>query len=180
MPLNKAVFLDRDGVINVDCPDFAKSWDEFVFTEGIAGVLRALKKMGCLLVLVTNQSCVGRGIIGIEVVESIHAQMQAELEKQGAALDAVYVCPHAPNDGCSCRKPATGSFERAIRELQIDPAQSFMVGDAERDIIAGRRIGLKTILVRTGRAKNMDRWETKPDKIVESVRDLPAAIKELS
>lgn len=144
--MRKAVFLDRDGVINRQAPvhDYIKTWDDFEFLPGVAGAIRALNRAGYLILVVSNQRGVARGMMTMEMVEEIDRHMCAELEKEGARIDGVYVCPH--EDGqCSCRKPDIGLFLEAEKDFPIDKGASWMIGDGETDEEAGRRYGVRTI-----------------------------------
>jgi len=140
----KAVFLDRDGTIIRD-KNFLSSPDGIEILPGVPEALRRLKEKGFMLILITNQSGVGRGFFSSETVDEIHTRLQVILED--AAPDAIYVCPHHPDDGCKCRKPATRLFEEAIKKYSIDPRRSFAVGDKPSDVEAGRRIGCKTVFL---------------------------------
>jgi len=140
-----AVFFDRDGVINVSPgrDQFVLSWGMFRFVPGAAEQLRRLKERGFFLVLVTNQSGVGRGLMARETLEDIHRRMQAALG--ASAFDALYYCPHHPDDGCRCRKPSPWLVLRACEEHGLDPRGSFLVGDSARDIEMGRAAGCRTV-----------------------------------
>lgn len=117
---------------------------------GAAVGLRELRRLGYRLVLVTNQSGVGRGYFTEADVAAVHARLEALLAAEGARLDGVYCCPHRPEEGCTCRKPATGLVDRACAELGLDPHRSVMIGDKACDIELGSRCGMVTILVQTG------------------------------
>lgn len=179
MKKNNIAFLDRDGVINVDRKDFVKKWSEFVFEDGVFDALRELREMGFLLAIVTNQSCVGRGIIPLNVVQHVHAKMTSELERHGIIIENIYVCPHGPDDGCDCRKPLPGNVLKGIEELDANVESSFMAGDSERDLEAGRAAGLKTVLVKRNGREVSEKWKTRPDGLADSVKGLPKAIMEL-
>lgn len=142
----KAVFLDRDGTINED-PGYLSDPAEFRLLPTVVEGIRLLNDAAFLVVVITNQSGVSRGFLSLETLEGIHQRMKMELKLGGARIDGIYYCPHHPQDGCSCRKPGTGLLKRAIDELDIDPIQSFMVGDRWSDIEAGQRIGCRTIQV---------------------------------
>ncbi|MCX7847438.1 MAG: HAD family hydrolase [bacterium] len=146
----RAVFLDRDGVVNkprmvngVAHPP--RTVAELELTEGIREVLQALKGAGFLLVVVTNQPDVARGTLTFEAVEAVHARLAALLP-----IDAFYCCPHDDEDGCGCRKPKPGLLLRAAQEWGIDLRASFMVGDRWRDVDAGRAAGCTTVFVDYG------------------------------
>lgn len=149
MSRRRFVVLDRDGTLVVE-RHYLSDPAEVELTEGAAEGLRRFRGLGLGLVVVTNQSAVGRGLFDGARLASIHARLEAILAAEGIALDAIYVCPHVPEDDCACRKPRTGLLERAGRELAFDPAESFVIGDKASDIELGRRAGAETILVRTG------------------------------
>lgn len=170
-----AVFIDRDGVICENRSDHVKSWDEFRFIPGAAEALAALTAAGLRLFVVTNQGAVGRGVISRGAVEDVHARMLDVLRAAGARIEAVLVCPHSPEDGCSCRKPAEGLFTEAAKTYDLDLRSSWMIGDAESDVVAGRRAGCETILVLTGRGAEQARaavWsEGKPNLVAHDLVD---------
>lgn len=152
--MDKVVFLDRDGVINVDLiGDYIKHWEEFRFEEGAVDALKRLTEAGYKIVVISNQAGIGDGIFAEDALWDIHRKMLGELEKNGAKVHAAYYCLHGKEAGCSCRKPETGLFEQAARTLKFDKAKTYFVGDKATDIEAGRRFGLKTIFVRTGHGK---------------------------
>lgn len=151
MKPRRAIFLDRDGVINVNRPDYVKSWDEFIFLPRVLDALRHIAPSEFIIVVITNQSTIGRGTTSEATVQAIHARMLAEVERAGGRIDAVYFCPHTPDDQCDCRKPQPGLYRRAARELNIDLTQSIVIGDAFADIAAAHAIGARPILVLTGR-----------------------------
>jgi histidinol-phosphate phosphatase family protein len=143
----RAVFLDRDGVINRERLDYVKSWGEFVPLPGAYEAIRGLGRAGFAVVVVTNQSAINRGLVAPVVVEEIHRRMLAGVAEAGGRIDAVYVCPHRPDEGCACRKPRAALIERALAELGLARGGSYLIGDAERDLVAGRAAGLSTVLV---------------------------------
>jgi lipopolysaccharide heptosyltransferase II len=140
------VFLDRDGTLNYN-PGYLKFAAELKLLAGVGPALARLKGAGARLVVVTNQSGVGRGIITLKDLEAIHARLEGLLEQEGAALDAIYFCPHHPDDGCRCRKPNVGMVERAVSELQLDLRRSYLIGDHARDIQLAHKVGAKAILL---------------------------------
>lgn len=149
--MRPAVFLDRDGVLIQNRPDHVKSWNEVEFFVDSLDAMRQLAASSYLVVIVTNQSVVGRGIITLAQAEFINQQVIAEVTCRGGRVDASYLCPHAPDAGCLCRKPAPGMLLQAAKELDIDLPRSFMVGDALTDIEAARAVGVRALLVMTGR-----------------------------
>lgn len=151
--LRRAVFLDRDGVINRNCADHVKSWAEFEFLPGALASLQRLAQLPCLVIVVSNQSIIGRGLVSQAVVDEIHQRMMAEIDAAGGRIDAVFYCPHQPDEGCGCRKPQPGLLLQAARELAIDLTRSFLIGDAESDVRAAQAAGCLPLLVRTGRGQ---------------------------
>jgi heptosyltransferase-2 len=143
------VFLDRDGTLNYD-PGYLKSPAELRLLPGVATALARLKSAGARLVVVTNQSGIARGFLTLKDLEAVHARLQGILEQEDAALEAIYFCPHHPDDGCRCRKPGTAMVERAVSELQVDLTRSYVVGDHVRDMQLAHAIGAKAILVISG------------------------------
>jgi histidinol-phosphate phosphatase family protein len=146
MGLRKAVFLDRDGLINYfpGVDKFVLSWAQFRFLPRAGENTMRLKEAGFFLALVTNQSGVGRGLMPLAELENIHARMQEAL---GAGrMDAIYYCPHSPSDRCICRKPSPVLIFKACRDHGLDPAQSYFIGDSPRDIQAGLAAGCRTVL----------------------------------
>jgi heptosyltransferase II len=169
------VFLDRDGTLNYD-PGYLKVAADLKLLAGVGSALARLKGAGAKLVVVTNQSGVGRGIITLKDLEAIHARLQGLLEQEDAALDAIYFCPHHPDDGCRCRKPNVGMVERAVSELQLDLRHSYLVGDHARDIQLAHRVGAKAILITTELvdAQALDRLKTEqalPDAVTKSMTE---------
>ena len=151
MTIREAVFLDRDGVITENRSDYVKSWEEVRFLPGSIEALRRLSQTKYILVLVTNQSAVGRGIISLERAIEINRRVVAEIQMREGRIDASYLCPHTPNEGCACRKPAPGMLLRAAEELGLALVGSYAIGDAVSDIQAAQRAGVRGILVLTGR-----------------------------
>ena len=149
--LRPAVFLDRDGVLNENRSDYVKSWDEFVFLSGVFVPLRRLAQNHVAIVVITNQSAIGRGKKKKKTVEDIHARMVYEISRQGGRIDGIYYCPHHPDDGCKCRKPQPGLLFQAAAELHLDLEHSFLIGDAVSDIEAALAAGVQPIMVLTGR-----------------------------
>ncbi|MEW6096091.1 MAG: D-glycero-beta-D-manno-heptose 1,7-bisphosphate 7-phosphatase [bacterium] len=145
---NKVVFLDRDGVINKKIiNDYVKSWEEFVFLPNVKEAIKLLNQAQFKVIVVTNQACIGKGIINEEELHQIHQQMLNELKDYGAHIDAIYYCPHRQEDNCNCRKPKHGLLEMADRDFKIDFKNSWMIGDEDKDIEAGKRAGCKTCYV---------------------------------
>ncbi len=149
MPQRRFVVLDRDGTIIVE-RHYLSNPHQVELLPNAANGLCYMQEMGLGLVVVTNQSGIGRGFFDEDCLDHIHKQMRILLEAEGIYLDALYFCPHTPEDNCLCRKPRTGLIELAAEELDFDPKDCFVIGDKSCDIELGRRVGAKTILVRTG------------------------------
>lgn len=143
------VLLDRDGTINEEV-GYVLDPAELRLLPGAAGAIRELSDLGLGLVVVTNQSPVGRGWITEERLHEIHARLRALLAAEGVRLDAIEHCPHLPDAGCSCRKPGTAMVERLASAFGFDPAEAFVVGDHAVDMALGRAVGARTVLVLTG------------------------------
>ena len=169
------VFLDRDGTLNYD-PGYLKVAAELKLLTGVGPALARLKGAGARLVVVTNQSGVGRGIFTLKDLEAIHARLEGLLEQEGVALDAIYFCPHHPDDGCHCRKPEVGMVERAASELHLDLRRSYLIGDHARDIQLAHRVGAKAILITTERVDTqalgaLRAAEAMPDAVAKSMAE---------
>jgi D-glycero-D-manno-heptose 1,7-bisphosphate phosphatase len=150
----KAVFLDRDGVINADQDGYVTSWSQFRLLPGALEGLCQLTAAGFRLAVVTNQAVVGRGLVSAAEVGELNARMVSALAEGGARIDAVLYCPHAPEDGCACRKPQPGLLIEAGRRLGVAPADTCVIGDWVDDIAAARAAGCAVpILVLTGRGR---------------------------
>ena len=151
-PESPAIFLDRDGVIVENVDSYVQSWNDIVF---LPSALDALKKLGASdykIIMVTNQSAVGRGIITLAQAQDINQKVVDVIREWGGRIDGVYICPHAPHEHCACRKPLPGLILQATAEHCLDLAHSFTVGDALTDIQAGQAAGIpNNILVKTGR-----------------------------
>ncbi|PYY01665.1 MAG: Clp protease [Acidobacteria bacterium] len=148
----KAAFLDRDGVINQKAPgdQYVTRWEDMYFFPGVSEAISQLNQAGYLVVVVTNQRCVAKGLLGRAELASIHDRMTELLSAQGARIDAIYDCLHDLDDDCSCRKPKPGMLLRAAHELGVDLQRSWMIGDSEIDIQAGKNAGCKTIRLKNG------------------------------
>jgi D-glycero-D-manno-heptose 1,7-bisphosphate phosphatase len=182
MGTRRAVFLDRDGTINIEVQYLSKV-EDFQFIPGVPLALKRLKDAGFLLVVVTNQSGIGRGYYDEAALKAVHDHMHQELAAYGAAVDACYFCPHHPKHAsgpylkeCDCRKPMPGMLLQAARELDIDLAASFMIGDKLADVEAGLKAGCTPLLVLTGYGSGQ------VDELPPGVRaypDLQLAVQEI-
>lgn len=143
------VFLDRDGTLNRD-PGYVKTPDELELFPGVVEALARLNRAGACVVVITNQSGIARGLLNTLTLEQIHDRLRTLLKAGGASLDAIYVCPHAPDEGCGCRKPGTALVERAVADLGLDLSGAYVVGDQKRDVDMASGIGAKSLLVTTG------------------------------
>ncbi|HWQ12255.1 MAG TPA: HAD family hydrolase [Roseiflexaceae bacterium] len=147
----RAIFLDRDGVINENRAQHVREWREFAFVPGALAALQRLHAAGLPVFVVTNQAIVGRGVVSAAAVEEIHARMLAQVALHGGNIHDVRYCPHDPAVSCGCRKPAPGMLLELAVRWRVDLRRSYMVGDAWTDIAAGRAVGCRCVLVRTGR-----------------------------
>lgn len=181
----KAVFLDRDGVINENVKDL-NTPEKFNMLDGVGKAIKLVNDSNFLAIITTNQPIISKGFLSFDVLDEIHQKMKRGLEREGAHVDAVYVCPHHPEKGfdgeiaelkidCDCRKPKPGLILKAIREYNIDKTQSWIVGDSMSDIVAGRSAGIKTILVTqgggSGRLDEKDCKNVKPDLVCKNLLD---------
>ncbi len=150
---NAAVFLDRDGTINVE-RRYLHRYENWEWIPGAVEAIRAFNEKGLLVIVISNQAGIARGFYPESDVMALHRRVEDDLSALGARIDAYYFCPHHPEFGekikCDCRKPAPGLFFRAQREWGIDLSRSFMVGDKAEDVTAGEAAGVKSILVSTG------------------------------
>lgn len=152
----KLVVLDRDGTINEDRDDYVKSADEWVPLPGALAAIARLYQAGWHVVVATNQSGLGRGLFDAYTLNEMHAKMNALLMPLGGRVDAVFFCPHAPEDDCRCRKPRPGLFEDIGLRFGIDMTGVPAVGDTLRDLQAASAVGCTPHLVRTGKAASLD------------------------
>jgi D-glycero-D-manno-heptose 1,7-bisphosphate phosphatase len=143
---DKVVILDRDGTMVID-RGYLDDPAGLEFAPGAAEGLHRLHSHGYRLVVITNQSGVGRGFFTLERLEAMNARLRIMVEHAGARLEGIYFCPHAPEAGCACRKPALGLLTQAASELGFDPSSAVMIGDKESDVVFGRRAGAMTILI---------------------------------
>ncbi|MCS7154455.1 MAG: HAD family hydrolase [Bacteroidota bacterium] len=154
--MNRAVFLDRDGTLNVE-RHYVCRWEDFAWIRGAPEAIRRLNEANFRVIVLTNQAAVAHGLCTEADVMQLHARMQLDLARYGAHIDAFYYCPFHPDAAVAAyrrhsawRKPGLGMFERAMRDWRIDPRLSFVVGDKNTDIEPGRALGMTTLLVLTG------------------------------
>ncbi len=145
------LLLDRDGVLCADRPDFVKSPTELEPLSGVAEALGLLTAAGVRTAVITNQSCIGRGLVTRTEVDEINAALSTQLSVCGGRIERFFLCPHAPDAGCMCRKPSPGLILEARAAFDFDPTRTWLVGDDLRDIEAARRAGCRPALVLTGK-----------------------------
>jgi D-glycero-D-manno-heptose 1,7-bisphosphate phosphatase len=173
------VILDRDGTILVERTYLSDPAQVALLPGAASGLLR-LHRLGLGLVVLTNQSGVGRGYFDLDRLAQIHERMEAVLSAEGIRLDGIYYCPHVPEDGCRCRKPLPGMLERAAADLEFDPARAFVIGDKQSDVDLGRHAGAVTILVRTGYGAEVEsRGDVAADYVVDGLEDAAQVIERL-
>lgn len=176
VPFKQVIFLDRDGVINYDSPDYIKSWAEYRFLPGSLEALAKLTAAGRTLILITNQSMIGRGMVPLAILEDMHRRMRQTVRAAGGRIYDIFCCPHRPDERCDCRKPLPGMILQAAARHQIDLAAAIMIGDSAKDIQCGRNAGCgATILVRTGNGLNTEKKmggrEIRPTAVAEDLLD---------
>jgi D-glycero-D-manno-heptose 1,7-bisphosphate phosphatase len=150
----KLIILDRDGVINYDSDAFIKSPDEWIPLPGSLQAMARLYQAGWTVVLASNQSGLGRGLFDMAALTSIHARMRRELGAVGGVIDSIFICPHHPDDGCTCRKPQPGLFEQIAQRYDVDLRGVPAVGDTLRDLQACAAMGCAPWLVKSGKGLN--------------------------
>jgi D-glycero-D-manno-heptose 1,7-bisphosphate phosphatase len=149
----KLVILDRDGVINFDSDAFIKTPEEWLPIPGSLEAIARLHREGYKVVIASNQSGVARGLFDLDMLAKIHNRMLELVRAKGGEIDAIFYCPHGPDDGCTCRKPLPGLFEEIANRLSVALHGVYAVGDSERDLVAARAVGARPILVRTGKGE---------------------------
>lgn len=169
------MFLDRDGTVSEEV-GYLNHVSRFRMLSGVAGAIRTLNDARLPVVVVTNQSGVGRGYFPEALVHEVHERMISQLAAAGARLDGIYYCPHVGADDCLCRKPKTGMLERAASELSLNLKKSFVVGDRGGDVAMAHRAGCKSVLVRTGfgegeLAWHASKWPQQPDFVAKDLRE---------
>ncbi len=174
--LKNVVFLDRDGVINRDSPDYIKSWSEFKFLPGSLDAIKLLTLNKFITIIITNQSVINRNMVSSDGLEYIHSMMKSTFKSGGAEIKDIFYCPHIPEDRCDCRKPEPGLILMAQKTYHIDLANSVMVGDSVKDIMCARNAGCgHSILVKTGNGVNSEKILAKknisPDHVSENLLD---------
>jgi len=163
-PLRPCVFLDRDGVINEAPPagQYILRWEEFRWIDTITDWIRLFRVLGYLVIVVTNQRCVAKGLLSLAELNALHERMQQELARRGAPLDAVYACP---DEDSPCRKPRPGMVEQAVRDFGIDLSRSLLIGDTDNDRQLAATCGLPFICVDQGRIVEIVPRPAEPDAL---------------
>ncbi|OGW84681.1 MAG: hypothetical protein A2987_06515 [Omnitrophica bacterium RIFCSPLOWO2_01_FULL_45_10] len=176
----KVIFIDRDGVINKDPGgwtehNYVTRWEDFHFLPGAMEGIRRLNDSGYEIIIISNQAGVSKGIYTERKLKSVTEKMLTAIKKSGGRIRNIYYCTHQDSDACDCRKPKTGLFRRAEEEMGIKTAGSYFIGDGRVDVEAGKRAGLKTILVLSGKTalEEVKKWDVKPDHIF---KDLACAV----
>jgi len=152
--MNRAIFLDRDGVLIHNRAKYIRTWDDVKIYPFTFQAISALAKLQYKIIVLTNQSAIGRGLVNTRTIHDINQQLENKIQANGGRIDRFYLCPHAPQDRCECRKPRPGLVFQAQNDYDIDLENSWLIGDAYSDIQAGVNSGIKNlILVQTGRGK---------------------------
>jgi D-glycero-D-manno-heptose 1,7-bisphosphate phosphatase len=179
--LHPALFLDRDGVLIENRDEYVLSWTDVVILPGALEALARVSHSLYKVVIVTNQSAIGRGLLSASMADEINYRLLKKIRAAGGRIDGIFMCPHSPEEACSCRKPQPGLLFQAAQALSLDLKRSILIGDALSDIIAGRSAGItQTVLVQTGRGKSQELKEEaghlKPFLIYATLADALAAL----
>ena len=175
----RLLILDRDGVINQDSAEFIKSPQEWIPIPGSLQAIAQANQLGFRVVVVSNQSGLTRGLFDIGQLNKIHSTMLNQVMQYGGRIDAVFFCPHGPDDGCSCRKPLPGLLLNLAQRTEVDWGSTFVVGDRESDMLAASAVGARKILVKTGHGvRTMASMQDLSDILV--CDDLASAVDQLS
>jgi len=170
----RAVFLDRDGTVNSEV-DYLNSIKDLRLIRNTAKAIRILNLNRVKVIIVTNQSGISRGIFSIDDLDNVHNELKRRLRRNGAYIDAIYYCPHHPDDGCSCRKPKKGMFEKAANDFTLELNKCYVIGDKSSDIESAHNISAAGILVRTGYGKleqnKLKEANIMPDHIAKNLYD---------
>ena len=175
---DKVIFIDRDGVINKDPGgwtehSYVTRWEDFHFLPGVKEALKRLFENGYDIIMISNQGGVSKKYFSQDSLDEITVKMLQEIDKSGAKIKKVYYCVHQDNDNCDCRKPKAGMFRQAERDLKIKASGAYFIGDGKTDVDAGKEMGLKTILVLSGKTPYEDvaQWELKPDHVFKDLSE---------
>lgn len=176
MRKKRFVLLDRDGTIIVE-KNYLSHPDQIELLPGASDALKEFRKLGLGLVIITNQSGIGRNYFNLAILEKIHQKLTNLLLKNGVVLDDIYFCQHTPKDNCLCRKPKIELVEKAMKKHNFDPKLCFVIGDNKGDIELGKRIGAITILVRTGYGRQTEKEKINPDYVADNLEAVLPIIK---
>ncbi len=173
--MRKIIFIDRDGVINVDpIGDYVKKWEDFKFEEGALAALKKMCDRGFEIILISNQAGIGDGVYPESALWDIHEKMLQVFREHKIKIFSTQYCLHGKNAGCACRKPQIGLFKEAVKGISYDPAKTFFIGDKVSDMEAGKRFGIRTIFVRTGHGTHDEpklKGDLRPDFIANNLND---------
>lgn len=175
----QAILLDRDGVINRQAGQtkrYVTTWEEFEFLPGVLPALRTLATLQRPIIILTNQSPLGRGIMSVEQLIAIHQRMKTEIVAAGGRIDSIFFCPHHPNDGCTCRKPRPGLLHQAAEHFNLNLQHCCFVGDSWTDFQAAKAAGSHAIMVRSGQQGSQLPTLLRDEPNVPLVADLAAAV----
>jgi D-glycero-D-manno-heptose 1,7-bisphosphate phosphatase len=172
-----AIFLDRDGVINYNRPDYVKNWAEFCWLPKVLPALQQLATSEYKIIVVTNQSPIGRGIFTSQDLATIHTQMCQMIVAHQGRIDGIFYCPHRPEEQCSCRKPKPGLLIQAAKSFNLSLANSFMIGDAVSDMQAAQNAGCYPLFVLSGRHAAKSNFVRRTFKPCQIFPDLAAAVR---
>jgi len=171
----QAVFLDRDGVINRERADYVKAWEEMELLPGVLPALGRLARLSVPICVISNQSAIGRGLVTAQAVTEMHQRLCDKIAEHGGRIDAFFVCPHRPEDGCNCRKPKPGLLLQAAERYDADLARCVFIGDSYTDFLAAEAAGCPFIGVESGRQGPRLRSLFHDVEQVQTVADLAAA-----
>ncbi len=175
----RLVILDRDGVINHDSDDFVKTPDEWLPIDGSIGAIAKLSNAGFTVAVATNQSGIGRKLLDKPALDAMHEKLRSLVKDAGGDVDRIVYCPHHPDDGCDCRKPAPGLYQKLSRHYGVPLDGVPVVGDSERDLVAARTMNARPILVLTGKGAKTAGDLQQRGEVVETFADLDAAATQL-
>ena len=161
----KPIILDRDGVINHDSDEFIKSPEEWQPIKGSSEAIARLTQAGYSVIVLSNQSGVGRKLFSADILSQIHVHMVSQIQQAGGQIHSILFCPHHPDDGCGCRKPNTGMYQELANRLNIGFSGIYSVGDSMRDLLAAHRAGATPVLVKTGNGKQTAKLLTKHEEL---------------
>lgn len=176
--MNKAAFLDRDGVINRKAPtetEYITCWEEMQILPGVVEAIALLNRSGFQVIVVSNQRCIAKGLLTMSELEAVHERMRGELAVAGARIDGIYYCPHEEKPSCECRKPKPGMLFAAANEHRVDLTSSWMIGDSEKDVEAGKSAGCKTARI----LRSSVTVDAKADLLAESLLEAVHTIVKL-